>query len=725
MWIASRLQETGCYIVQLHQCLSLAHSRYSHLAAIPRRSQGAKNRQAVAIDAKDLVAPKYTARSISGTSIKRVSCIRDVSSWPGTELYGSLHTAVNGLPAPKFLVKRHFAKAANESSGGNLAERVVEGPVDASHGDLELASIVSSGARAGTGEGCPEDSVGIGPDATQNSSTDVIQKNGVHTADGSTDEHLALKDGPVEHFVASVHATALDAAFEQDPGENIDWNNKQLCKISHRNLLLYAYNQLDMLTVVKITNQVLAAYQTLPRRKKASQRRQYVQKFLRCIRKHQPQEDHVQLAKWMLRCIDLLTCHDLYSMLRVRHILNYDNSFETFRASFGIENFETFSNVRDTKEHQDKILEEKALKSRTAQRNLLMRHLKINRFRFMKDHNVTKAVYEANIEWSDARVDAAELDPERFAFIYNLPFIEHNELSEALHEVLTRFSKVKKIDIFYDRVPPLTSMVKRASLPRNTVPPPRNKYSPLYALVEFETKEDREYICDEHIRIFGLLCCGRVVYPELAERKYSILTALYPPFKRMTEALQFIANALTEQPADEGLCTAPEHAGGLADASVKSVSLSQCKIMPSSKRRKGAAAPTMVTADAHHSVRQAESHATQHTVSDNHVDSSMLDKLRNKGAATASMDPQWVVLRFHDFKHAYFARIKLMQKLADEPRSVVSFDTKRSIFHNGKYVDLPLFQYSTRTENDPAVARIAQSSVDECGGYRSLANEVA
>lgn len=249
-------------------------------------------------------------------------------------------------------------------------------------------------------------------------------------------------------------------------------------------------------------------------------------------------------------------------------------------------------------------------------------------------------------------MDAAELDPERFAFIYNLPFIEHNELSEALHEVLTRFSKVKKIDIFYDRVPPLTSMVKRASLPRNTVPPPKDKYSPLYALVgtlyecrwchtvvEFETKEDREYICDEHIRIFGLLCCGRVVYPELAERKYSILTALYPPFKRMTEALQFIANALTEQPAGEGLCTAPEHAGDLADASVKSASSSQCKIMPSSKRRKGAAAPTMVTADAHHSVRQAESHATQHTVSDNHVDSSMLDKLRNKSAATA----RWVV----------------------------------------------------------------------------------
>lgn len=545
----------------------------------------------------------------------------------------------------------------------------------------------------------------------------------INTSNELLIDGYAHEESLAEYEGESVQAAALDAAFQLEDGETRDWNNKQLCKISHRNLLLYAYNHLDMATVVKITNQVLAAYQTLPRRKKASQRKQYVQKFLRCIRKHKPQEDHPQLAKWMLRCIDLLTCHDLYSMLRVRHILNYDNSFETFRASFGIENFETFSNVRSTKEQQSKIMEEKALKSKTAQRNLLMKHLKINKFRFMRDHNVTKAVYEANIEWYDAEVEAAELAVERFAFVYNLPFIDHVELKEALKEVLTRFSKVRNIEIFADRMPPLTTMVKRASIPKNSTAPPRDKYSPLYALVEFESKEDRDYICDEHIRVFGLLCCGRVVYPELAERKHSILVALYPPFKRITEALQFIANSLTEQPSEEQHSTSHDGDDGNTDGYSRETAISQCKIMTSSKRRNAMAGQAVVTADSNCGSAQMDRQASQQITPDNHVDSSMLEKIRNKNENTPVMDPQWIVLRFEDFKHAYFARMKLMRKLADDPRSLVSFDTKRSIFHNGKYMDLPLFQYSTRTENDPAVARIAQTSVDECGGYRSLGVE--
>ncbi|ORM41493.1 putative ATP-dependent zinc metalloprotease [Babesia sp. Xinjiang] len=581
-----------------------------------------------------------------------------------------------------------------------------------------------------------------------------------------------LDNGVAETPVDQMQLMALEAAFELREGETMDWNNKQMCRVSHRNLVLYMYNNIDMATVIKITNQVLAAYQTLPRRRKASQRRQYVQRFLRCIRKHRPIEDHPQLARWLLRCIDLLTCDDLYSMLRVRHIVNYDNSFETFRASFGMENFETFSNLRTTKVQQDKLIGEKALKSRTAQRNLLMRHLKINKFRFLKDQNVTKAVYEANIEWCDAGVEAAALEPQRFAFIYNLPFIEKEELTEALHEVLSRFSKVKHIEILFDRLPPLTSFVKRSAVPRNAAPPPRDKYSPLYALVEFQTEEDRDYLCDEHIRVFGLICCGRVVYPELAERKRSLLTAIYPPFRRMDDALQFIANTLVEQPnagltshgtsASDKKTTEGKKMGNMnvfentsgvygtdtldgstvSDDSVScstgherdepsllqgenvTSATSQCRILPLSKRKKvSTGASHVVTADTQSAIGDWPTYPQPEL--DNHVDSSMLDKLQNKAAASASMDPQWIVLRFCDFKHAYFARKKLMQKFAEEPRSLVSFDTKRSIFHNGKYVDLPLFQYSTRTENDPSVARITQNTVEDGRGIGSVAGDVA
>ncbi|CDR94908.1 hypothetical protein, conserved [Babesia bigemina] len=541
------------------------------------------------------------------------------------------------------------------------------------------------------------------------------------TADAELKCESAVDNGAIEPSVAEAQALALDAAFELSDGESLDWNNKQLCKVSHRNFLLYAYNQLDMATVVKITNQVLAAYQTLPRRRKASQRRQYVQRFLRCIRKHKPLEDHRQLARWLLRCIDLLTCDDLYSMLRVRHILNYDNSFETFRASFGMENFESFSNVRTSKVQQDKLIGEKALKSRTAQRNLLMRHLKINKFRFLKDQNVTKAVYEANIDWVDAGVSAASLEPERFAFVYNLPFIEHGELTAALHEVLTRFSKVRRIDIFSDRLPPLTTLVKRSAVARNSAPPPRDKRMAdalqfiANALVEQPVPASADPASTEHL----------VKQPSTEPTSAEGLGAMIGSTVVMGDDTVTGAT-VGARGGTEGIEAEHEAGSSSANAAAATTVPSQCRITPSSKRKHGASGQSpVVTADAHGAVAAGEWPACSQPALDNHVDSSMLEKLQNKSATSDSMDPQWVVLRFSDFKHAYFARLRLLQKFADEPRSLVSFDTKRSIFHNGKYLDLPLFQYSPRTENDPSVARISQGVVEDNVGLGAVGVEVS
>eukprot|EP00371_Babesia_bovis_P000967 XP_001609614.1 hypothetical protein [Babesia bovis T2Bo] len=493
------------------------------------------------------------------------------------------------------------------------------------------------------------------------------------------------------------HSCAADAAFQLQEGETIDWNNKQLCRLSHRNLLLYLYNNVDMATVVKITNQVLAPYQTLPKRKKASQRRQYLQKFLRCIRKHQPLEDHVQLGKWMIRSIDLLTCDDLYSMLRVRHILNYDNSFETFRASFGMENFETFSNVRSNKVLQEKIIGEQAIKSRTAQRNLLMRHLKINKFRFLKDQNVTKAVYEANIEWSDNTVEMSPLNAENYAFIYNLPFIDEEELNQALSDVLSRFAKVKKIEILFDRLPPLTSFVKRASIPRHVAPPPRDKYSPLYALVGKLMKRG-DNISD---RVRKMELALQFVANTLVEQTNvevnsgtNTIKTIQPMdiFKVTNEVESLGTNSLVGD-CKKGMVM-PDGDIAYTNTLLCSTGLlptgeaprppSECKIMASYKRKRiSSGNNTVVTANTYTASITTDWPSITQVNLDNHVDPSMLDQLANKSRMHGRMDPQWIVLRFPTFKHAYFARKRLMLKFVDEPRSIVSFDTKRSIFHNG------------------------------------------
>ncbi|UVC50173.1 hypothetical protein MACK_004043 [Theileria orientalis] len=475
-----------------------------------------------------------------------------------------------------------------------------------------------------------------------------------------------------------------NSIFKTGDFNSLDLNLRQLCRVSHQNFLVYAYNHFDFDTIIKINNQVLAPYQTYHRKKTEDHRRKYLLKFLKCIAKHKPESDHEMLAGLLIRCIDLLTSHDMYSMLRVRYILNYDNSFETLRSSRGIDTLEKFTNVQKAKEIRDKVLEEKASKNKTAKRNLLMRYLKINKLKFFRDQNITKAVYEASIDWNDENINKTEMEESRFAFIYNLPYIEIEYLKDGLMKLLSNFGKVKNIEIIKDRVPPLTSYQRPNLNNKKLTYQPKDKYSPLHAIVEFESKEERNELCSKNLRVFGMLFFGRLIYPELAEYKHSLITALYPPFKRMTGALQYIANTLVD-------------ANDEYNDEDQSHEFSTCKITPFTRRRKKHGTQLVVTAEKHGKNTSTEEDNNKQ-IRDNHIDSSMIEDIKKD--TLADLDPQWIVLRFNNFKHAYYARQKLVEQLKYEPRSFVSFDTKRSVFHNGKYMDLPLFRYNQDNETD-------------------------
>lgn len=475
-----------------------------------------------------------------------------------------------------------------------------------------------------------------------------------------------------------------------DDGEVIDLNVKQLCKESHQNLLLYAYNNFDIVTVTRITNLVLALYQTVSGRKSEAVRRIYLNRFLKCIKKHKPESDHEQLAKWFIRCIDILTCNDFYSMLRVRYILSYDNSFETFKTSFGMEDFEKFSTVQNSKEPHNKIISESMMTSSSRRRYIAMQYLKINRFKFLKEQNITKAVCEANIDWDYENIENIEIDESRYAFLYNLPFVELGDLKKSIFSVVSRFGVIKNVEIMSDRLPPLSVLVKKDSL-KNKIPPPKDKYSPLYAIIEFENKEGRDALCYEDIRVFGFLCCGRLVYPEKAERKHSLLIALYPPFKRETDALRFIANSLVDKIDDS------------IEQNSELPFSTQCTIKSHFGKR-NLDNPFVITA----SSQITDDSKAQ--ILDNYVDCSMLDTIKKKRNSTREMDPQWIVLRFGKFQDAYFARKKLIDKLSNKPKSFVSFDTKRSIFSDDRYIDLELGQYNQRSNLSATVSNIARGS---------------
>ncbi|EAN31847.1 hypothetical protein TpMuguga_04g00495 [Theileria parva strain Muguga] len=477
----------------------------------------------------------------------------------------------------------------------------------------------------------------------------------------------------------------------------LNLNQKQLCRSSHKNFLLYSYNNFDFDTIIKINNQVLAPYQTSPKRKTEVHRKQYLSKFLKCISKHKPTSDHEMVSRWLIRCIDLLTSHDMYSMLRVRYILNYDNSFETLRSSYGIDTLEKFSNVQRAKEIREKVLEEKASKNKTAKRNLLMRYLKINKIKFLRDQNITKAVYEASIEWNDQSINNKKMEESRYAFIYNLPFIEFDVLKEKLTEVLSKFGRLKNIEIIDDRVPPLARLANPNNMSKNHSYDPKDKYSPLYAIVEFENSEDRNSLCSPNIRVFGILFFGRMIYPEFAEYKHSLITAIYPPFKKMSGALQFIANTLVDIYDD-------------SDYDNQTHEFSTCKITPLARRKKKNSSSMVVTAEKN--IKESNTPEENKQIKDNHIDPSMMEDIKKD--SLTDLDPQWIVLRFNNFKNAYYARQKLVEQISSEPRSFVSFDTKRSVFHNGEYIDLPLFRYSQDNETDITYTNLAkiQTEID-------------
>lgn len=92
-------------------------------------------------------------------------------------------------------------------------------------------------------------------------------------------------------------------------------------------------------------------------------------------------------------------------------------------------------------------------------------------------------MYEASIEWNDQSINNKKMEESRYAFIYNLPFIEFDVLKEKLTEVLSKFGRLKNIEIIDDRVPPLARLANPNNMSKNHSYDPKDKYSPLYAIV--------------------------------------------------------------------------------------------------------------------------------------------------------------------------------------------------------------------------------------------------
>lgn len=92
-------------------------------------------------------------------------------------------------------------------------------------------------------------------------------------------------------------------------------------------------------------------------------------------------------------------------------------------------------------------------------------------------------MYEANIDWNDENINKTEMEESRFAFIYNLPYIEMEYLNDGLKKLLSNFGKVKRMEVIKDRVPPLTSYQRPNVNSKKVTYQPKNKYSPLHAIV--------------------------------------------------------------------------------------------------------------------------------------------------------------------------------------------------------------------------------------------------
>eukprot|EP00922_Rhytidocystis_sp_ex-Travisia-forbesii_P070124 GHVS01104817.1.p1 GENE.GHVS01104817.1~~GHVS01104817.1.p1 ORF type:complete len:719 (+),score=54.20 GHVS01104817.1:107-2263(+) len=144
----------------------------------------------------------------------------------------------------------------------------------------------------------------------------------------------------------------------------------------------------------------------------------------------------------------------------------------------------------------------------------------------------TKRIGDVSVRWdNDPRVLPMGNLARNMVFISNVPAGPQKQIEEDLRQAFKHCGEIVSVELNGDRLRTIdqTSEASLASVgDKVTEEKIRNSYSPVFGLVEFSTPEAKDRACNDSLRAFGVWCVNRLVYPERAERKTSLVASNMP-----------------------------------------------------------------------------------------------------------------------------------------------------------------------------------------------------
>ncbi|EPT29442.1 hypothetical protein TGME49_259600 [Toxoplasma gondii ME49] len=158
-----------------------------------------------------------------------------------------------------------------------------------------------------------------------------------------------------------------------------------------------------------------------------------------------------------------------------------------------------------------------------------------------------KRVGEFMVHIEDPSIPAPGSTTERLVFISNIPHGPRKKIRKSIKEAFVGCGKIINLEIFDDRLRTVderdeASLQKRGA--KASSDKLRGRFSPIFAIAEFDTVEAKQRACSTYLRIFGVPCIDRLLYVEDAADKKTLVASNLPFGLAADEIARILAYAL-------------------------------------------------------------------------------------------------------------------------------------------------------------------------------------
>ncbi|CDJ52617.1 hypothetical protein, conserved [Eimeria brunetti] len=164
-----------------------------------------------------------------------------------------------------------------------------------------------------------------------------------------------------------------------------------------------------------------------------------------------------------------------------------------------------------------------------------------------------KRIGEFVVDWQDPDIPEPGSRSKNLVFLSNLPHAPRHILTDILCKAFSGCGKIQRLEIFDDRLRTLdqtddnTLQAKGEQAIRDKL---EKRFSPIFALAEFSSTEEKQKACSTYLRTFGVPCVDRLVYPEDAAVKTTLIATNMPFILTPDEIARILSFALVHDRED-------------------------------------------------------------------------------------------------------------------------------------------------------------------------------